>query len=465
MAKRAKTYAQRVEESEKRGAGLRAVAATGLISLIGGVGTYLGINYVGNKAVDYLETANREIQTLKADVRSLTGRVVGEYERAIEDLDETVETQTLNPSTGYAKPASLEEVDTLLGAMEDFKNHYGKVERIRQFKDRFDKLNLRTGEGLNKLEGRVGEGVYDKFAEWTRKITGQKKLTRKKIEQDRETHHQRMDSLCKLYDIEEDNLTTQTAVARALNKNLTNPNIPDEEKRLYRTLIGVGPEERELLIRNYKGIGLDRASEKELEEAFAQMDEANEYIEQNIEYLKDLHTNLNGAIEQRQEIRQETLDWYAQFKPEIEERVAELRGGLDNIIDGVEKINDVDVVTREEWIQRKMQEADGRHQGYRDNIVFPLALASGLLAGLYVAGKTNGAIRRTMKNRATRRTINRIGDMVEEQSQEIERLNEALDQKETKEANDKLNQIYQEDNEVEIPYNLEQNLNTTDSTN
>ncbi|MBW2970462.1 twin-arginine translocation signal domain-containing protein [Candidatus Woesearchaeota archaeon] len=327
----------------------------GLTAAAGGaafVGSKLGLDYLADKSYEGLDEAEKQLREMALDIKSLIGTVDRKIAAETDKLEQSYKAGALDElvELGIATPAELKQVEEIIKNSREFEEYYSFAERAREFKDRIDRRLLSIDAKLEELQPQFVREVNDEI----RRIFGMKS-GQEGIEH-RRNIRQRLDSLCRQYDTNDDDKTAQAAVLKQLNYWVDRADqlkLTQEERELYQLLKEKCEkgEGREVLtfIKNYNKNDVQKEALLRLRSHISQAEELYKHIRENTNYALRLQQLLKEGIQQVETIRGKKLEEYAQEKDKINSKITELKEAVNETIQEL-KQKGYDIETREDFI-------------------------------------------------------------------------------------------------------------------
>ncbi len=319
---------------------------------LAGAGSYAGLRYLGKSLGKILSDADRQVKELAIDIKVLSGSLERKMAKETRELRDSYTSGKLRvyEELGIATPQELSELERIIKTSEAFEAEYGFVERLNIFRDRI----TRKLSGIDNASENLQPGFMKRINDSSRKLFGMK--TGEEGVKEREAGKERIDSLCRIYDTNEDNRTAETEVLKKINSYLENNSLPEEERELYSFLKQEYQREgkKEYLkefIRNYGTYSEQNQLLANLINSINESEDIYSRIQENKKYISSLQGLLQEGIELKTRIRAQTPEEFGKYEQQIQAKVGELRKSVDGIIEELER-KGYDIETRQEAINK-----------------------------------------------------------------------------------------------------------------
>ncbi|MAH07105.1 hypothetical protein CMI38_02550 [Candidatus Pacearchaeota archaeon] len=344
-------------------------------------GSYVGLGMLGEKAKDYFVGIEEEVRELAHDISILSGSLERELAKETSELKEQYVDGRLRiyEELGLADPAELAEFEQIIANSEEFEAHYNFVERSKIFKDRINRKLLVADNKLESYQPDALKSINDGIRKLLGKKSGDEGM------KERGQIKGRLDSLVRIYDANENNRIAEVEVMDRLNGYLRSSKLSSEERALYgflRDEYGKSGNEEDLrhFVQNYDKFKDRNDVLLKLRDSLGRAELLYGNIQDNKEYLSELQGLLKEGIELKQNVRVKTHQEFSVLEDEVNKKISELRGSVDDIIHDLES-KGYDIETRDEVIDAG---SPSKYDKLIDNVV---GIGAGVL-GVYSGVKT-----------------------------------------------------------------------------
>jgi hypothetical protein len=411
-----------LERRMSRRGWFKAVAKTAASAALAYGLTYSAADYVGDSVLGIMDSAEKEIRELGADVNALSGSLERKLSQETNRLKKNYADGRLRilEELGLGSAAEVSEFEQIIANCEDFERHYNFSERARIFRDRIQRRILSLDNALEESQPNfIQRGVNDRI----RKLFGMPHGEQGK--KYRASMRRRLDQLCKVYDANENNRIAQTGVLDKINGYLENAHdMTAEERELYMFIKdqysrrGNDANLRDF-IRNYDSYDGRKAAMVKLWAYVSEAERLYSEIRKNKHYVMQLQGLLKEGIALKKGVRKESAEEFAKHEKQIASDVDALREEVGGII-GELKDKGYDIGTREEAISKGTFSRGmyGQAVEYIVNAVkHGVAVAAGVLAGAYALIRSVDKKKLNAKDKA-------LVDAVKQHNEVAERYNE-----------------------------------------
>lgn len=376
--------------------------ASGAAAVVG-TAAYKGLDYLAGTISSTMAEAEREIRRLALDVQALSGDLEQRLASETSKLKEhyTQGKLRLYEELGVATPAEISEFEKIIQTSEEFEAHYNFAERARIFKDRLDKRLLSLDEKLESYQPSAMQKLNDRIRSAFGRPSGEEgKKTRSLT-------RERLESLCKIYDTNEDNRRAEVEVMKKINEYLTQtPNLSEEEKGLLTFLKeqyekGGKSQELKSFIRNYNDYGERNDALLKLRSSLTQAEELYGQIRQNKVYITKLQDLLKQGIALKQEVISKSATEFEAYKSQFKEKIKSLSETVDGIIVEL-KERGYDIETREDYVSK------GTFARSLDRILRPIVYAGTAISAALAGGLTAYSGFKTRKVKKAQATVKQV---------------------------------------------------------
>ncbi len=402
MEKTDKISSKELKKTGNRRVFLTSVAKSAAAGAVLAGTSYLGLDYAAKGMRNVVLDAEKEIRKLGLDVKALSGSLERKLVEEARQLKRHYSSGTLRiyEDLGIASPAEISEFEKIIKTSEEFERYYSFAERAREFKDRIDRRLLSLDEKLESYQPKTMQKLNDAIRSAFGKESGEQgKKQRTAIKQ-------RLESLCRIYDANEDNKKAEVEVLKKINEYLEKtPDLLPEEREMLEFLKGkyqTGECEDELknFIRNYNNYGERNEALMKLRASLSEAETLYGDIRQNKQYITKLQDLLKQGIELKERIKDISAGEFDAHKKQIEQRMFGLRTGVDEVIAELRK-KGYDIETREEAVNK------GMFSRSIEGLLKPLVFAGSLTAGALGFAGTYFLERKTMQKRAAESALKR----------------------------------------------------------
>ena len=352
-------------------AGLKGGAAYAVARLTSG--------YLGGIIKDIIAGAEKEIREMALDIKALSGSLERQIEKETRTLKESYSSGKLKifEELGIADPAEISQFEKIIENSENLMDHYSFAERASIFKDRINKKLITLDAKLESYQ----PGAMKKINDGIRGIFGKK--TGKEGEAYRASFRKRLNSLCSIYDTNEDNRIAEAKVLEKLNEYVKNSkSLQPEERRLYEFLKGEYEEEGDKehlrnFIKNYNAYSGETQVLLSLKDQITESEKLYENIKENKQYIEKLQGLLQEGIELKQNVREKSKEEFEKHEKEIKTSIKDLKDSVYGVIKEL-KSKGYDIETRADYINK------GTFAKAADSVINPIVEFGSLAAGAYV---------------------------------------------------------------------------------
>ncbi|MGM5488146.1 MAG: twin-arginine translocation signal domain-containing protein [Nanobdellota archaeon] len=344
--------------------------------------TYGGIGWIENKVLAFTDVMGKEFAELATDLDAVKGALEKKISMTAQPINERYQAGQLAylKDLGYLEGREYQDFGRVLEQLEDIESHYGLVERLRVFKQKFDTRisdldNYVEENLLSKVPvfGSINDGIRDLFNRPTGKDG---KLYRAEV-------RTKLHYLSQLYDINEDNREAQVKVVHQIRDWLDDTGLEPGERRLLSFLhdqyIKTGQEESlKGFIKQYTAHS-EAYVEKEkltaLRNGIETMETQVAVFENLIDASRVLYADLQKGIELKTMIRETAPADLASYEAQIRHDYEEIAAQLSRV---QRKLEDEGLVDEPEQV------FSATIQSYFDPIKYFTSLAVGLATVGYV---------------------------------------------------------------------------------
>lgn len=368
-----------------------------------GTASFYGLDFVAGRVNNIMQDAEREIRKLALDVKALSGSLERKLAEETKQLEQhyTKGRLKIYEDLGIATPAELQEFEKIIKTSEEFEAYYNFAERAKEFKDRVDRRLLSLDEKLESYQPGFMKGINDKIRQAFGKPYGEEgKRTRTAI-------RERLETLCRIYDTNEDNKKAEVQVLKKLNEYIEKtPDITPEEKELLEFLRDQykrGDRSKELkeFIRNYQNYGERNESLIKLRNSLTQAEALYGRIKENKQYITRLQDLLKQGISLQEKARAQAPREFEVHKQEIDKKVKTLTDSVDNVILELKR-KGYPIETREDYSSK------GTFSKAMGNIIKPLVYMGTAAASLLAGGLTAYTGFKTRKIKTAKATLRHV---------------------------------------------------------
>ncbi len=308
-----------------------------------------GFDYAEEQLLAFAGQVDREIARAKLDLIALSGAVERRLAEQTDKLEEQYSQGKLRifEELDLMSPADAKKLEELIKNSRDFEQHYNVAERLRIAKDRIDQRILNLDETAEAMMPRAVRDFNDDLRKLLGVASGEEGRRQRKNVRDR------LNELCSLYDVNENNRIAQTAVLEKLNEYANNSaELDAEEREVFRFLAdqykregGAGDVRK--FIMNRESFNPRNEAYLRLRAHVSECERLYTEIKENSKYLGDLQTLLKDGIRQVNDVRVSSASEFAQHRADIQSKVDELRESVDAIV-GELKGKGYNIETRED---------------------------------------------------------------------------------------------------------------------
>jgi hypothetical protein len=347
--------AKELVKSKSRREFLKEVAAALGVGAATGFGANYGLGYLADSLVKGIAEAERQVRETVADLSALVGNVERKLAAQVDQLEKHYNANVFRKyeALGIADPADIKQFEKILADAKKFEDYYSFSERAREFKDRIDRRILTLDEKLEGMQPPFMRDINDAVRALFGKPTG------KAGEEYRKAFRQRLDSLCAIYDINENDRIAQIEVIKKINEFLSNSeklNLSQNERDLYLNIKKEYEKEGGNMrvkdfIRSYNNASANSETLRKLKAHVEEAEKLYAKIMENKDYVIKLQGLLNDGIKQAEDLRSKSQQDFAMHRKEISDKIGELKGAVDSTIKEL-KNKGYDIETREDYINK-----------------------------------------------------------------------------------------------------------------
>ncbi|MEM4242919.1 MAG: hypothetical protein QXM31_03400 [Candidatus Woesearchaeota archaeon] len=371
-----------------------------LISAGAGAAAGTGAKYGMDYFLDWglggaLDEAVRKYRTAVLDFNALYGAVDRSLARQKEQLKKHYDGRVFRmfEELNIADRAELAEFEEIIRNGDELESHYNFSERAKIFRDRIDRLILAVDKKIEQYVPKPLRDVYDVF----RGISG--KPTSNNGSSYRGEIKQRLDNICRIYDLGEDNKTTQTKVMEIINSYLSQSNnitLTPEEREFYLMLREQCAKENSKSIRdfikNYDPLDGRNNAYLGCRAYVTKAEELHAKIQGPKKDLKKLQAQQKEIMRQVEKMREDEKKGVPVSQKEITANYTRMANELNAIISDYKKAG-YHIQTREDYINSKLPSEFLRSKGAKvTSVVAPLA-GFAVFAEIYSRLRKNSKLR------------------------------------------------------------------------
>ncbi len=368
-----------------------------------GIGAKVGLDYIANNLIAGIAEAEKQLRETAVDIRALIGTVEKKLAYQTDLLEKHLNSNILKKyeELGIAEPADIKQFEQIIQNSREFEEYYSFAERAKIFKDRIDRRILSLDDKLESMQ----PGFMQKFNDMIREFYGKKSAA--EIREHNKNIRERLESLCKIYDTNDNNKIAQTEVLTKLNEYLSASNemkISPEERELYLILKQECEKNNNSqavrdFIRQHNHYDARTETLVRLRTHLSEAENLYAKIKENKEYVIKLQTLLKDGISQVEKVRTTSEQDFKRQKQEITDKVNELKTTVDNTIQELKK-KGYDIETREDYINSGTIAANVRKG------LMPQTSIGALITGLGAAVLTFLYTRKNSQYKAAKNALN-----------------------------------------------------------
>ena len=275
------------------------------------------------------------------------------------------------------------DYEEIVENFEKYADHYDSMERLRILGDRLGKRVLQLRQKVDRVGVPLDRAVDDELERYqpdflkglkdqVRKVFAKngRKATDQEVQayfDDREARIDKLQSLCKLYDVNEDNRIAQTEITKTINGYLERVDLIPEERDMYEFLsdefkkTGGDSECTGNLvdfIQSYDRYDPNNSTRLGLITSIKDAERLHKQIQANKEDVQKLQEYLDDGIKQKQTIREQSTADFKRLEDDVNKEITRLRTGVDGVIAEFEGREGRDIETRREYIDTPYITAD-----------------------------------------------------------------------------------------------------------
>jgi len=342
-------------KSKSRREFLKTIGFSAASGVACGFGANYGLGYLADCLVKGIAEAERQVRETVADLSALVGNVDRKLTAQVDQLEKHYNSNILQEyvELGIADPADIRQFEKILADAKQFEDYYSFSERAKEFKDRIDRRILTLDEKLEQMQ----PGFMRQANDAVRSLFGMP--TGKAGEEYRKSFRLRLDSLCAIYDLNENDKIAQAEVVRKLNELISNSEklkLSPDERQLYVTLRNEcekegGGQRVKDYIHAYTNVKLNSETLRRLKAHVEEAEKLYAKIIENKDYVIKLQGLLKDGIKQAEDLRAKSQQEFMKHRKEISDKISELKGAVDSTITEL-KNKGYDIETREDYINK-----------------------------------------------------------------------------------------------------------------
>jgi len=335
---------------------LKTVGLATVGGLVTGYGSRKGMDYLGGKLLDIIDTSEREIRLLARDVQVLSGAVEQKLAQETAKLEDMYTKGQFRKfaDLGIADPAEISEFEEILKNSEEFEKRYSFTKRTGEFVDRINNRILSVDRKLEEQQPGFLQGLNDVMRE-ARRAVGEKILGREIVAG---TYTKKLNALCEIYDTNEDNRVAEGKVLEKINDYLrTDKALLTEERELFAFLKNQYEQEGgsgrvKEFVKSYNKTDARSDALIKLKANIAEAETLYGQIKENKVYIQRLQGYLKEGISLEEEVRAKRAVEFSKQKAEVDQKVLKLKESVDDIIKEL-KAKGYEIETRQDIANKK----------------------------------------------------------------------------------------------------------------